>query len=64
MMKCDKCGGLFPEHEIDAKPSSAAFNACSDQPRALEEAADRGDDFDRFECGGCYGPGYIKGDAP
>lgn len=63
---CASCGYRFELHKLDAKPSSAAFaedRRKHGQVEALCRAADRGENFDRFECRDCYGPGYVVGVA-
>jgi hypothetical protein len=72
-MKCDKCGRDFPEHLLDAKPSSALYkkaeilaqsrplSSIRGQSRALSSAANRGNKFDRLECKECYGPEWAEG---
>lgn len=61
MEPCDGCGKLYPLHLLDAKPQSLAGVAATHQ--ALFDAASRGEDFDRFECRGCYGPAWEAADA-
>lgn len=61
LARCDRCGGLFHIDALDAKPSSLPSTRGFDQLHRLEVAADAGEDFDRLECAGCYGPGYSTG---
>lgn len=64
--RCAACGRPVHIDVLDAKPSSAQFRGevqAFGQLEALSRAADRGEEFDRLECEGCYGPGYISQEA-
>lgn len=53
--RCDNCGRKTPINELDGKPGAGHFTA-----EQLFDAAERGEQFDRLECGDCYGPNYIS----
>ena len=56
--RCANCGRRFHIDALDSKPSSFPRRPVEHQLARLDEAADRGEDFDRLECADCYGPGY------
>lgn len=51
--ECAACGRTFSLDQLDGKPGPGTFTAAQ-----LAAAADRGADFNRLECRGCYGPGF------
>ncbi len=55
---CMCCGKEFPIEMLDAKPGPGQFTE-----KQLEDAAERGDDFEQLECPSCFGPGYTMGVA-
>ena len=72
-MRCDKGSRDFPEHILDAKPSSEKYkraetlarsrplSSIRGQLRALSAAANRGGKFDRLERKDYYGPEWAEG---
>lgn len=62
--QCDKCGKFFPTDHLDGKPTINSklrrIRAREGQLAMLRRAADKGYEFDRLECRGCYGPGYLQ----
>jgi hypothetical protein len=72
---CAACGRLTHIDDLDAKPDNINAFARPEtlldwlmlffRPKAwrieqLERTADRGAQFERLECGACYGPGYVS----
>lgn len=53
MERCEQCGKETPIDQLDAKPGPGNWNR-----DRLQRAADAGANFDRLECGDCYGPHY------
>lgn len=56
--RCYRCGGLVSVHALDAKPKR--LTGPNHTAADLEDAADRGEDFDIRECEGCFGPGFTQ----
>jgi hypothetical protein len=56
---------VAPIEQLDAKPTMTPalrqIEQAEGQPAMLSFAADHGIDFDRLECGNCYGPAYQEG---
>ncbi len=61
MDTCARCGVEQPVEHLDAKPERLAGR--HNTRRQLKKALRRGEDFDRLECAGCYGPGFVVGAA-
>lgn len=55
---CADCGGVFDINHLDAKPQR--LRGPHHTLDELIEAFDSNEDFDRLECGNCYGPGYVS----
>ncbi|NKW09976.1 hypothetical protein HGG76_11745 [Ochrobactrum tritici] len=60
---CDNCLRPTKVACLDGKPTLTRWlriiRFFRGQAFMLRYAADRGYDFDRLECGDCYGPGYL-----
>lgn len=56
---CAQCGRTFPLHLLDAKPARLA--GANNTRERIAAALEQNEDFNRLECEGCYGPGFVAG---
>ncbi len=65
MAPCDKCGKDTPLHLLDGKPVrlGGVITNMDEWFTELQDAIDRNEDCELFECESCYGPGWAAADV-